>query len=896
MSLAFFSKGSWYNPQGKSRREYESRLQAEKDKGVDEAVAVAAASQNKTPPPSLDAAWAFFEHITLARYFDDSEQDGTPVIRRAEAGETEHSTRLYPIWGTTEAAMGQFGAGVGVYFFKLRAITIITIIAAILSSPTIFYYSSTNYNDDGQETLSYWLRGSAICTDKSWEPCPTCSIHQLDDVAAAFDRYANATTADGTEVAFILKNNCTVDLTAGICAWFTMIFVIISIFVFGHFSMAREVELDEAVQTTTDYSIGIDNPPADAYDPEEWRDFFSNFGAHVTCCTVAIDNERLTYKLVARRKLLSELEMLLPPGMKFNQHNLQEAVENAIPIPWYMSFMKSDAAALKKKIDTLTDQLIELGKEHNDVVEVFVTFETEQAQRQVLEAFSIPKIDVMLQRKNSLLPEHLFRGKHVLDVREPAEPSAVRWQDLDEGLLTKALQRTVSFSITFMCIIGSVFAIYYCRERYGAVITAFVVTGLNSSFPMITPYINNLESHRNEGSSQASLYIKNTLFMWMNTSLITNLITPFADTLNRGSTAMIPAMYAIFVTEMLKSPVTAIVDPYGHFQRHYLAPRALDQRRMNLNFLGTSWLLSERETDLTNVIFLTFYYSSIFPSGFIFATITLIVRYWVDKFCLLRVWARAPLLGTGISAFSRRYFLTLAVMICAIISAYNFSAFPFDNACATTSDLPSEYIGTFNATDGEGNNHIIIVESDAITYAHCDQDFLEFDDLQFPPFASKQPEGLEWMNKDQVFITGLFGWTSVIVTILVLSYIILRSMYHTCRVWFGKPYEPSGKAMDIKFSDLKEKFAYVPQIRVPQLTFPLIACDVSDIDDGLIGWSDPLHSHTYHNIIFDIPALSKGTIKKVGERLKRRSILDPNAPPTPIFSVISHWPPEKKEN
>ena len=52
----------------------------------------------------------------------------------------------------------------------------------------------------------------------------------------------------------------------------TVIFLLLSIYL-----GAREVRFDEDKVTSTDYSILVKNPPKDAYDPDEWRDFFSQF-------------------------------------------------------------------------------------------------------------------------------------------------------------------------------------------------------------------------------------------------------------------------------------------------------------------------------------------------------------------------------------------------------------------------------------------------------------------------------------------------------------------------------------------------------------------------------------------------------------------------------------------
>lgn len=113
---------------------------------------------------------------------------------------------------------------------------------------------------------------------------------------------------------------------------------------------------------------------------------------------------------------------------------------------------------------------------------------------------------------------------------------------------------------------------------------------------MACSYVTEYESHSREGEKQASLYYKITAVSWVNTAIITAFITPFADTLEDETEALIPAMMAIFVTEMFKAPVVQYLDIPGHFKRHVLGPRAADQKRMNIHFKGTDWLLSERYT------------------------------------------------------------------------------------------------------------------------------------------------------------------------------------------------------------------------------------------------------------------------------------------------------------
>jgi hypothetical protein len=84
---------------------------------------------------------------------------------------------------------------------------------------------------------------------------------------------------------------------------------------------------------------------------------------------------------------------------------------------------------------------------------------------------------------------------------------------------------------------------------------------------------------------------------------------------------------------------------------------------------------------MTNVLFVTFYYAFIFPAGYFFAAATLAVHYWVDKFCLLRIWGPAPMLGSQIADMSRSYFFSFAIAVLAVMSSYNYASFPYDNAC-----------------------------------------------------------------------------------------------------------------------------------------------------------------------------------------------------------------------
>jgi len=62
------------------------------------------------------------------------------------------------------------------------------------------------------------------------------------------------------------------------------------------------------------------------------------------------------------------------------------------------------------------------------------------------------------------------------------------------------------------------------------------------------------------------------------------------------------------------------------------------------------------------------------------------------------------------------------------------------------------------------------------------------------------------------------------------------------------------------------------------IEYPLIACDIKDIDKKLIGWSEPSNGYESWNLISDIPVNSRNGI----------SVSDG----VHLFSIVGHYPPE----
>jgi hypothetical protein len=170
---------------------------------------------------------------------------------------------------------------------------------------------------------------------------------------------------------------------------------------------------------------------------------------------------------------------------------------------------------------------------------------------------------------------------------------------------------------------------------------------------------------------------------------------------------------------------------------------------------------------MTKILFLCLWYCAIYPAAFFMTSFALFINYFTDKFSLMRTWKRAPQLGTNLSQFSRRYFLSLAIVAMAVVSSMFWAGYPFDNLCEDGRSR-GIYIGDFNLSVGSGEEVVNVSENDSI-YVDCLQD-LTVRGYGFAfPFIPSQQEGRngEWMTDEQEQITTLFGWSSVAVCVVV---------------------------------------------------------------------------------------------------------------------------------
>jgi hypothetical protein len=415
----------------------------------------------------------------------------------------------------------------------------------------MIFYGSEEYNggidkdaavdalEGKPNNLPFVLKISAICTNNQWVVCPTCTQDQW-----RFDPGRWAQAADGTVL--VVRNFCEgAQFSNSFPNYAVLLLAIVWISAVSLYLRARGVRFDEDKITTSDYSINVKNPPPDAFDPQEWHDFFSQFttdGDQVTCVTVTLDNEALLRNTFYYRNFRSQLLRKIPADTDVNDEKATKAAiakyleENGSSyyiesgcIGWILKYlvvppcnlfnMLLPPDKLYSKMLALKEKIKELQEKEYKVSQVFVTFETEEGQRTALSALQLGLLDILTENKKAVAQNCLFRG-NLLHVVQPPEPNAVRWLDLDDSPMSIFIRSLITLIITLGLIALSSVCIFFTRRRIGPFWSGILTTCFNSTIPQVIKILMWFEPHQSEGGFQISLYSKITLYRWVLTAIV----------------------------------------------------------------------------------------------------------------------------------------------------------------------------------------------------------------------------------------------------------------------------------------------------------------------------------------------------------------------------------------
>jgi len=257
----------------------------------------------------------------------------------------------------------------------------------------------------------------------------------------------------------------------------------------------------------------------------------------------------------------------------------------------------------------------------------------------------------------------------------------------------------------------------------------------------------------------------------------------------------------ILIADAGTAPVLRLLDIGGKLNMYVFSKSSLTQEKMNSFFTGTKWNLAERYTDMTKTLFVSLFFSALLPTALFVSSAAFFVGYWVDKYCLLRQWETPPALDDSLATKSRGH-IVFCLFAHLLITANYYAGWSFDHVCTGyVSDIP--------------------------VYVYCDK----------KPGSFLFPKVHDWMDDAQTDMVYTYGFGAFITFIFLIVFYFGSSSYEFFTSLFKGGYDSVGDDSGIAFNTVDNIQAYIPQLRHPGLTLPLLACDISLFDTGCISWT-----------------------------------------------------------
>lgn len=243
--------------------------------------------------PSFEASIEFFRSFSNPRRKRVKIMNDRGVMEwvyRKVALSEEDRGEPYPLAEISTTSLSDFGIGIGIYYVQLLLYALLFLICGFILTPSMTIYTN-KYEHSGLTNST--IIDAVLLTSATCEPgravtatsgCPngqaSCSAMYRDNETKC-EMYSE-----------------TVMLDLIMC----MVFVV-GVFAIAFIEDYCIEELDESVQTAQDYAIVVQDPPADAVDPQEWAEFFGRFG-QVRYVTITRKNDEITAVLLAKYELI----------------------------------------------------------------------------------------------------------------------------------------------------------------------------------------------------------------------------------------------------------------------------------------------------------------------------------------------------------------------------------------------------------------------------------------------------------------------------------------------------------------------------------------------------------------------------------------------------------------
>jgi hypothetical protein len=640
--------------------------------------------------PSTVLAAQHFRNKVLPRKITDErpdEKNGRKKQNRINHAESYRKAKrdetggdLFSLSDFSFDSLAQFGLGVSVYLIQLGIVGLVTFLCGCILLPSIVSFASSSYGEFWKYDLR--LLGSAACQDQVIVQNITQGCGQSETSCAASYR-ADCEIPEATIIADIVMS----------CFLLLVLYFNMGI---------DEVEdvLDEAVQTAQDYSIVVDDPDGDATDPEEWRVFFERYG-RVRNVTITKKNRHLHHLLLTKHLIMREIDPKVLPKVR-DEMEFSVAVNNLKSRSatfdtddiihenesWWLYIKQSlgfckDMFYYIKKLCAVNRQLDMASQVEYPACRVFVSFETEKEQRLCLRECATSYLEAIFDISSGTRSRTKFRDSSVLSLSESAEPNNIQWENLESSIVETLVRRTLCWLFSLSFIIALFFAITFVMRTYPTMVS-ILISVINICLPSIFIAVTEFEAHIDEDNRQNSLLFKlygaklltSVIFLYISTSWDT-----FLDS------ASIIAIINVQIGACFSAPLFKLFDPMGVLNRWIIGPAlATSQSELNTYWEGSAFMLADRYTEISKVIFISFFYSLLTPMALFIAVLSCVFMFAVDRYLLFRVTKTPPMLDATMAKSLREHSL-FAIGVKVWLSCRFVYSWPMDGSYLTADNV-----------------------------------------------------------------------------------------------------------------------------------------------------------------------------------------------------------------
>jgi hypothetical protein len=244
------------------------------------------------------------------------------------------------------------------------------------------------------------------------------------------------------------------------------------------------------------------------------------------------------------------------------------------------------------------------------------------------------------------------------------------------------LRRLCCWMFSFGVIAALFMLIAYVLARRPSMVSV-LISVINICLPSIFIKVTEFEAHIDEDDRQNSL-----LFKLYGAKLLTSVIFLYISTSWESflDTEAIIAIINVQLGACFSAPLFKLLDPVGLFYRWVLGPCvSTSQSQLNKYWEGSAFMLADRYTEISKVIFISFFYSLLTPVALYVAVLSCVVMFLIDRYLLFRKTKTPPMLDATMAKSLRGHAL-FAIGVKVWLSCRFIYGWPMDESYRTSED------------------------------------------------------------------------------------------------------------------------------------------------------------------------------------------------------------------